>query len=424
MKRIPKWGWAVALLVAIAVIFLVVLVLRGGNTDSEEVISPTDVTEVTQTPAELASCDTGEGVWELQNLHGEDGKVLNDGADNIDAMVDAAKRDPLVLRLFLLEYLSASLAGDQGILQVVARVQLEEEIPSVEELECVGLRMIQHAKLEGILSVSTTEIQTMGEVAADLNLPTINGEVAVLNTAVVDGEVSEVADTLSVSDTVLTTTLPNGAKVYHRTICANQIKPEKPPPVKMGKLLVIKTDDGRNTRGLDLPVPGFLIIVDGPVHREGVTDGSGIARFENLPPGTYTVREVNQSGWEPVTPDTVTVEVKAKHAVTVRFKNRQEDVVIVTPTPTSVVTPPPPATETTEPTPRPTATPKPSPTQTPQPPPTSPPPCCPTAEKPPPEDGGTPIAPTFTPTPTKKPPPTPTSDGPDPEEINTPVQLF
>jgi hypothetical protein len=83
-------------------------------------------------------------------------------------------------------------------------------------------------------------------------------------------------------------------------------------------------------------VPGITIIIDGAEHREGVTDGSGIVWFNDLTPGTYTVREIVPAGWEPVTPAQVTVKIEADLIVPGRFKNRQIE---VSSTPTSTRTP-------------------------------------------------------------------------------------
>ncbi len=338
-------------------------VFTGGGDGDEQARTKADVTaDETSTVVPTPDCPTGEGDWELLDLHGDGGRVLNDGADVMQTIIDAARHDPLVLHTIYLDLLSASEAESQGTNEEIARAQLEGKVKSVLELRCVEERMQLHAELVGILKVSTTDTQTIGEVARELDLPVDeNGEVRVLNTAVEGDEVETVTDSLSVDDTVLATTLPNGATVYHRTFCANHIKLQRPPPPGKGRLVVIKTDDGQNTFNLDLPVPGFRIIADGPDDREGTTDGTGLVRFDGIQPGSYQVREVSQPGWEPVTPDKVSVEVKVGQVVTVRFKNRQKEVMRPTPTPPGVVpSPTPPGV-----TPPPTATPPPPPTQPP-----------------------------------------------------------
>ncbi|MBS4029238.1 MAG: T9SS type A sorting domain-containing protein [Ignavibacteriales bacterium] len=43
--------------------------------------------------------------------------------------------------------------------------------------------------------------------------------------------------------------------------------------------------------------PGWTVRITGSVSDSAVTDSSGYYSMSNLPPGTYTVKEVNQSGW-------------------------------------------------------------------------------------------------------------------------------
>lgn len=69
--------------------------------------------------------------------------------------------------------------------------------------------------------------------------------------------------------------------------------------------------------------------------KQGVTDGTGWVRFNQLSPGTYIVSEVLQTGWAPVgqTSSTITIEASGTCAQ-VTFYNRQ-----ATPTPTITPTP-------------------------------------------------------------------------------------
>ncbi|MCO6451127.1 MAG: carboxypeptidase regulatory-like domain-containing protein [Caldilineales bacterium] len=92
---------------------------------------------------------------------------------------------------------------------------------------------------------------------------------------------------------------------------------------------------------------------------QAMTDGEGKFRFDNLPIGVWTVWEVMQEGWLPVTSPQFDVTVaRGSQCAQVAFKNRQ-----ATPTPT--VTPTPTDTPTNTPTPTDTPTVTPTPTDTP-----------------------------------------------------------
>ena len=72
------------LLVAAVIGVLYFTIIRGGGGDGDEQArTEADVTaEETTTVAPTPDCPTGEGDWELLDLHGEGGRILNDGADN------------------------------------------------------------------------------------------------------------------------------------------------------------------------------------------------------------------------------------------------------------------------------------------------------------------------------------------------------
>ncbi|MEG8947247.1 SdrD B-like domain-containing protein [Rosettibacter firmus] len=46
----------------------------------------------------------------------------------------------------------------------------------------------------------------------------------------------------------------------------------------------------------------WTIIISGPVTVSTTTDANGYYRIDHLPPGTYTIQEVNQQGWRPINP--------------------------------------------------------------------------------------------------------------------------
>ena len=411
----PKpWKWRAALVVVgvlLAVLMLFFTVLRDGGDGEAQVRAEQSDGIVNAVQEEEASdCPTGEGEWELEDLHGENGQVVNDGIEDADHIIRLMQKDPVLAHTFAVHFFGAVRAkSDDPDKILLAETQVEGEIPSEKELRCEQLRRDLVNQVNGIILSSDVSEQTLGELATKLGLPTSDGKVSVSNAHMDGDQVGTKTDTKPVDDKVLTIVMPNGGKMHVRKECGNRVIPEAAIPSGKGRIDVIKTDDGNNSFGIDLPVPGFRIIIDGPVHREGVTNGSGVARFNSIPPGTYTVREVAQAGWEAVTPDVVTVEVKEGQASTVRFKNRQ---VKVPPGSTPTDTPPPGST--------PTDTPSPEPTNTPERRPTPPPPCCPDAPDQDNPGGGTPIAPTFTPTPTRTPVPSAT---PEREDIPNPTAV-
>lgn len=445
VRNVLRIGLIVFLLfIAVAVILWV---FQGGEDDAEAgdttpiaTIGPPGVNTPDCEPGE----DTGSGEWELKDLHGDDGSVLNGGIDDGDLseVMEAAKHDPLVLRTIYIDLKSVFDAEEEDISVPLARVRLEDSTPSVEDLECVEARMALWNKLDGIVSVSSSDEVPMEDLAEDADLPRDpDGNYRAPNTSVNGDDVGTGTGTIPPDEQIIETTMPNGAKAYHRTFCANKLDFVAPPAPGKGRLEVIKTDDGSNVFRADLPVPGVRIIIDGPEHREAVTDGSGLVWFNDLTPGTYTVREIVPDGWEPVTPATVTVEIKADEIGYARFKNRQvrEEVPTATATntpsrsasstPTATKTPvgQPSATPTKTSTPvksaTPTSTPRP-PTQTPEPRPTTPPDCCPPSDEPDfpfPEDPNDPTPVNTEPVPTVRPPqgpsPTPRPAPPQPTAV-------
>lgn len=361
------------ILLAAAALVVAALVFVGFNTSGGSAGGETTVTATSTIPpagVDTPDCedgdDTGSGEWELKDLHGDDNSVLNGGAEDWDEVLDAARHDPLILREVYIGLKAPVKAKNEGISETQAIVQLNEEVPTVEQLRCVDLRKQWHAKLAELIDTGVTEKTPMGSLADDLGAqPDGNGNYHAPNTSVDGDDVGVGRGTIPPDEDILVTKFPNGAKAYHRTFCANKLFPHAPIPAPgKGALEVIKTDDGANLFRTDLPVPGIRIILDGPEHREGVTDGSGLVRFNDLTPGTYTVSEIVPSGWEPVTPASVTVEIKADTISFARFKNRQVEEEVPSATPRASATPRPSATNT----PRvPTSTPVP-PTATPRPP--------------------------------------------------------
>ena len=244
--KLLRWDVGLAVVLIIAAI-VVATFLRSGGESPADLVAVQGAAANNSTAGDSSSvdpnCDTGDGPWELQNLHGEEGRVLNDGAESKEEILDATRHDPVALRILYIDYRVTFLEKEEGVSRQLAQLRVDQETPSVEELRCVESRNLLHAKLEGILEVSTTEIQTMGQVAFDLGITVSDGQVYVLNNAVRGDQARPVADRLSVSDSVLTTTLSNGAKAHHRIFCANKIVPEIPPAPGKGNLVVIKTDD-------------------------------------------------------------------------------------------------------------------------------------------------------------------------------------
>jgi LysM repeat protein/uncharacterized surface anchored protein len=72
----------------------------------------------------------------------------------------------------------------------------------------------------------------------------------------------------------------------------------------LGCVIVYKKDaDGR-------PVADWPVRVSGPIDPEAVTDADGMARFDELVPGTYLVDEQVLYPWKALSPKSVTVDVK------------------------------------------------------------------------------------------------------------------
>ncbi|MEX0621943.1 MAG: prealbumin-like fold domain-containing protein [Candidatus Woykebacteria bacterium] len=109
------------------------------------------------------------------------------------------------------------------------------------------------------------------------------------------------------------------------------------PTPKEGRLKIIKWEDkdgdGKPEKGEGPPSADvtFTFHIKGPDFDKTVTtDVNGLFVSDALPPGTYTVKEINiPDGWEATTATTQTVEVKDGDVAPVEFGNRK-------------VTPPPP----------------------------------------------------------------------------------
>jgi len=136
----------------------------------------------------------------------------------------------------------------------------------------------------------------------------------------------------------LISTTPSGGTVNvpSGTNCAtvvfkNQQAAPPPPPPDKGCVIVLK--ETFNTQGNPItPVAQFTFQLDGT--RTTTNDSTGVARFNDVSPGSHTVSEINiPSGWTLIstTPSGGTVNVPSgTNCATVVFKNQQ------------VVTPPPP----------------------------------------------------------------------------------
>jgi hypothetical protein len=72
-----------------------------------------------------------------------------------------------------------------------------------------------------------------------------------------------------------------------------------------------------------------LLRADGSVARQGITDGSGELRFDNLPLGPYTLVEEDRPGWTEVTARELDIDVVgnmcADEDLVVEFINEQDD---------------------------------------------------------------------------------------------------
>ncbi len=98
-----------------------------------------------------------------------------------------------------------------------------------------------------------------------------------------------------------------------------------------------------------VPLPNWEIhalSTSGWPHRVTHTDANGYFRFDNLTNGEWRFWEIMQSGWEPVTSETFTIDPNthpnpppAGQCYQIRFKNRQVLPPTTTPTPTVTPTP-------------------------------------------------------------------------------------
>ncbi|MEG4417055.1 DUF4347 domain-containing protein [Microcoleus sp. LAD1_D5] len=172
-----------------------------------------------------------------------------------------------------------------------------------------------------------------------------------------------------------------------------------------GAIRGLKFQDTNNNGTQDAGEPGLpnfqiqltnVVAGTAPAPVTTTTDNSGNYLFANLTPGTYRVREVNQTGFTQSTPEPADIALTSGAIVTgINFGN------FPTPTPTPTPepeppTPPQPPVPTPTPAPAPTPTPAPAPTPTPAPVPTPTPAPVPTP------------TPAPVPTPTPAPVPTPT----------------
>jgi hypothetical protein len=101
--------------------------------------------------------------------------------------------------------------------------------------------------------------------------------------------------------------------------------PAPPPANGEGPVVASPVAGGFNVAGW-----GFqLLRKDGSVARQGVTDGRGELRFDNLPLGPYTIVEEDRAGWNEITPRSLDYIV-AGNACTdpddvIEFTNEQDD---------------------------------------------------------------------------------------------------
>ncbi|MEP6496346.1 SpaA isopeptide-forming pilin-related protein [Microcoleus vaginatus ZQ-A4] len=172
-----------------------------------------------------------------------------------------------------------------------------------------------------------------------------------------------------------------------------------------GAIRGLKFQDTNNNGTQDAGEPGLpnfqiqltnVVAGAAPAPVTTTTDNSGNYLFANLTPGTYRVREVNQTGFTQSTPQPADITLTSGAIVSgINFGNFPAP----TPTPTPTPLPPPlPPVPTPTPAPAPTPTPAPAPTPTPAPAPTPTPAPVPTPTP----------APVPTPTPAPVPTPTPT----------------
>ncbi|MEG4089736.1 DUF4347 domain-containing protein [Microcoleus sp. Pol12B4] len=170
-----------------------------------------------------------------------------------------------------------------------------------------------------------------------------------------------------------------------------------------GAIQGLKFQDTNNNRTQDAGEPGLpnfqiqltnVVAGTAPAPVTTTTDNSGNYLFANLTPGTYRVREVNQTGFTQSTPEPADITLTSGAIVTgINFGNFPAP----TPTPPTPTPTPPPLPPVPTPTPAPAPTPEPAPTPTPAPV---------TTPTPAPVTTPTP-APVPTPTPTPAPTPAP-----------------
>jgi hypothetical protein len=91
-------------------------------------------------------------------------------------------------------------------------------------------------------------------------------------------------------------------------------------------------DDSPTVLGDSYNVAGWgfkLLRKDGTVARQGVTDGNGEIRFDNLPLGPYVIVEEDRPGWNEVSPDQVDILVSGNvcndPTAVVQFENEQDE---------------------------------------------------------------------------------------------------
>lgn len=99
----------------------------------------------------------------------------------------------------------------------------------------------------------------------------------------------------------------------------------------LGSISGIKFNDLNGTGDQQIPaepgLPNWTINLSGPVSLSATTDANGFYQFNNLPAGTYTITETNQSGWQqiyPSSPGSYTVVLaEGDVIISKNFANRQ-----------------------------------------------------------------------------------------------------
>ncbi|KAF0152271.1 MAG: Cna B domain protein [Ignavibacteria bacterium] len=100
---------------------------------------------------------------------------------------------------------------------------------------------------------------------------------------------------------------------------------------KLGSISGIKFNDLNGTGDQQVPaeagLPNWIINLTGPVTLSATTDANGYYQFNNLPAGTYTITETNQSGWQQIYPSSpgsyVVILAEGETIVGKNFANRQ-----------------------------------------------------------------------------------------------------